>query len=70
MADIPGEDAYPPLPPRVPDPAMLLISHDGRTQFGIDGGADLPNDRRLRHYGVGIFGGGTSVWQYHSVLLL
>ena len=68
MADLPDEDTYPPLPQWVPHPAMLLIFHDGRTQFGIDGGTDLPNDRRLRHSGIGIFAGGTSSWQYHSVL--
>ncbi len=60
LPDIPGEDTYPPLPPRAPDPAILLVSPDGRAQFGKDAGTDMLADRRLRHSGVGIFGGGTS----------
>ena len=36
---------------------------------GTDGGTDLPRDRRLRHSGIGIFGGGSSSWNYHSPLL-
>ena len=68
LADIPGEDTYPPLPPWVPDPNMPFVSHDGRTQFGTDGGTDMPTHRRLRHSGIGIYGGGASSWQYSSVL--
>jgi hypothetical protein len=37
--------------------------------IGTDGGTDLPRDRRLRHSGIGIFGGGTSSWNYQSQLL-
>ena len=37
-------------------------------QFATDGGILYPTVRRIRHSGIGIFGGGTSSWQYSSVL--
>ncbi len=60
---------YDPLPPFLPDPSLLFFSEDGLALVGTDGGTDLPRDRRLRHSGIGIFGGGSSTWNYHSPLL-
>jgi hypothetical protein len=68
VASIPKEDTYPPLPPWVPDPAFICQDEEGRVQFATDGGTSYPTVRRLRHSGIGIYGGGASSWQYSSVL--
>ena len=46
----------------------MYLSEEGRTIIATDGGTDFPTDRRLRHCGVGIYGGGNSSWQFTSPL--
>ncbi len=68
MHGLPSEFDYPPLPLWRPAADGCYLSEDGRTLFATDGGTDLPTDRRLRHWGIGIYGGGNSSWQYFSPL--
>jgi hypothetical protein len=65
---IPSEDSYPPLPKWEPDPALPCVSADGRKVFATDGGTDHPREGKIRLSGIGIFSGGTSSWQYKSLL--
>ncbi len=59
---------YLPLPPWRPSSERLYLSDEGRTLIATDGGTDFHTDRRLRHGGIGICGGGDSSWQYTSPL--
>jgi hypothetical protein len=64
----PSEFDYPPLPPCRPATDRLYLTDQGKTLVATDGGTDLPTGRRLGHWGVGIYGGGDSLWQFTSPL--
>ena len=68
LLGLPSEFDYPPLPSWRPSSEREYLSFEGRTLIATDGGTDFPTDRRLRHCGVGIYGGGNSSWQFTSPL--
>ncbi len=55
-------------PPWRPAFDRLYLSEDDRTLIATESGTNLPTDRRLRHCGVGIYGGGNSSGQFTSPL--
>ncbi len=68
MHSLPSEFDYPPFPPWRPSYEREYLAEEGRTLFATDGGTDFPTDRRIRHCGIGVYGGGNSSWQYTSPL--
>ena len=68
LHSLPSEFDYPPLPPWRPSSDCEYLFGEGRTLFATDGGTDFPADRRLRHCGIGVYGGGDSSWHYTSPL--
>ncbi len=69
MHALPSEFDYPPIPPWRQSSEREYITAEGRTLIATDGGTDFPADRRrIRHCGIGIYGGGNSSWQYTSPL--